>query len=267
MSIGIFDLNIRQARKLGLALLCSATLSACVDGANGFSFAPKTMPSTDGAQEGPVIAKTTRATLALGSFVVTAPKGYCIDETSISNGLQSSSLMLAKCSSLDGKGAGADTTVMSVQISNRRGAGAVAPTATDLAQATAPRRVLQQKQKGALALVQVATGGNEVFSVADPVHWRGATLLDQRLVLLGLFAPKGSSMTSNTGSDALTKLAKGLSATRGSLLGNNSKAPDTSVEGNAIEQSEVASKIPAPDTVEPAKKGARGLIGRLLNRS
>lgn len=267
MNIGICDLNKRQARKLGLALLCSASLSACVDGANGRSFAPKDTAQTKGAKEGTIVAKSTRATLARGSFIVTAPEGYCIDESSINNRLQSGSLMLAKCSSLDGKGAGADTTVMSLQISNRRGARAVAPTTTDLAQASAPRRVLQQKQKGALALIQVATGGDEVFSVADPVHWRGSTLLDQRLVLLGLFAPKGSSMTSDAGADLLTKLTKGLSATRGSILGNNSNTPATPVEGSPIEQLGIVSKIPAPNTVEPEKKGARGLIGRLLNRS
>jgi hypothetical protein len=268
MSIGICDLNMSKACVLGFALLCSVALSAC-DGADGagFSFAPKTATPQTSTQTGPVIPKTTRTTLARGLVNLKAPKGYCIDTTSISNGLQGSSAMLAKCSSLDGKGAGADAAVMSVSISPRRGDAAATPSANDLAQAATPRNILQLKQKGNLALVQIGTGGTDVFSAADQVHWRGATSLDTRLVLLGLFAPEGSTLTADKGGELLTSLARGISATRGSLLGLGKAPVDAQPVLDGQTQPEAARRISTPDTVEVEKKGASGFIGRLLNRS
>ncbi|MGH1576673.1 hypothetical protein [Planktotalea sp.] len=268
MSIGICDLNMSKARVLGFALLCSASLSACNrNGGEGFSFAPKKADARTGSEEGPVVPKTTETTLARGSVTLKAPKGYCIDETSVTNGLQGSSAMLAKCSSLDGIGAGSDAAVMSVSISPRRGNDAIAPTPTDLAKAAEPRRILQLKEKGKLALVQIGSGGDEVFSAADPVHWRGATMLDTRLVLLGAFAPKGSVLTSNKGADLLASLARGISATRGSLLGRASAPANPDGEAGQANQPKDDPSTPAPESVESEKKGASGLIARLLNRS
>lgn len=268
MSIGICDLNIGKARRLGFALVCSASLSACVGNSGaGFSFAPKSAVSSEAVQTSPATPKTTRTTLARGSITLKAPKGYCIDETSISNGLQGSSAMLAACTSLDGKGAGMEAAVMTVSISPRRGEGAAAPSTNDLAQAAAPRSILQLKQKGTLALVKVGSGGNEVFSPADPVHWRGATSLDTRLVLLGLFAPEGSELTSDKGATLLASLARGISAKRGSLLGAAKRETEAEVETATETQPKAASISNAPDTVEAKKKGASGFIARLLNRS
>lgn len=269
MSIGICDLGIGKARRLGFALLCGASLSACSnEGGAGFSFAPTSSPgSGEGAQSGPAVPKSTRTTLARGTITLKAPKGYCIDDTSVSNGLQGSSAMLAKCSSLDGKGAGADAAVMSISVSPRRGEGALLPSTNDLAQAASPRSILQLKQKGDLALVQVGTGGSNVFSAAGPVHWRGATALDTRLVLLGLFAPEGSQLSGDKGAALLASLARGLSATRGSLFSLGVDGSDEEPKQARANQPESASEIPATDTVEAKKKGASSVIGRLLNRS
>lgn len=268
MSIGICDLSYRKARTLGFALVGSVTLGACSDSSGaGFSFAPRSSEPSESVQKGPIVPKTTRTTLARGTVTLKAPKGYCIDETSISNGLQGSSAMLAKCTALDGMGAGQDAAVMTVSVSPRRGDAAGNPSTNDLAQAAAPRSVLQLKQKGNLALVQVGSGGKDVFSRADPVHWRGATSLDTRLVLLGLFAPEGSELTSDKGATLLASLARGISATRGSLLGLNRQTPNPKIAAPAETQPKDASNIPATDTVEPDKKGALGFIGRLLNRS
>ncbi|MGB7319568.1 MAG: hypothetical protein WBC85_16515 [Planktotalea sp.] len=261
MSIGICDLNKSKARVLGFALLCSASLSACSNSNGaGFSFAPKSEQESRAEVTGPVVPSTTHTTLARGSIRLKAPKGYCIDETSISNGLQGSSAMLARCSSLNGKGADAGVAVMAVSVSPRRGADASAPTIQDLTSAAAPNKVLQHVQKGNLALVQLASGGNEVLVPASPVHWRGATTLDTRLILLSLFAPEGSALTGNDGATLLASLAKGISAKRGSFLGSAG-------EQSSANQPKSVSENFTPDTVDPAKKGAKGLIARLLNRS
>ena len=268
MSIGICDLSASKAPRLGLALVCCASLGACVNGGGGgFSFAPKSDATGEGAQSGPIVPKTTTTTLARGTITLKAPKGYCIDETTVNNGLQGSSAMLAQCSSLDGKGAGAGAAVMSVSISPRRGEQALAPTSAHLAQAAEPRKDLQQTQKGNLAMVQIATGGDEVFSPADPVHWRGATQLDTRLVILGLYAPLGSDLVKGNGASLLASLARGISVKRGALLGLKNTAPQGEDVETTDNQPQVASEISTPDTVEPVKKGAGGLIARLLNRS
>lgn len=266
MSIGICDLTIGQARRLGLALVCCASLSACVGG-EGFSFAPNGAAAPESSQADRAYAKSTQVTLARGAVKVKAPEGFCIDQASVSSGLRRSSAILAKCSSLDGKGAGEDTAVMSVQISARRGSTTAAPSGQDLINATRPRRTLQSKQKGDLALIQIATGGDEVFSAADPVHWRGATALDTRLLLLGLFAPKGSEMTSDEGAELLASLERGISATQGSLLGLGPAASNASSETDAENQLKDVPKDSTTETVEPTKKGGQGFIARLLNRS
>jgi hypothetical protein len=263
MSIGICDLNTSKARTSGFAFVCCVTLGACSEGASPFSASKSGSDVANAAQTSPAIPKSTQTTMARGSIKLPAPKGYCIDDTSVQSGLNGSSAMLSTCSSLDGKGSGSDAAVMSVNISPRSGNGASNPTTQNLTQAVAPRAVLQQSQQGNLALVKVASGGNEVFSPADPVHWRGATLLDTRLVTLALFAPKGSELTSNKGAALLTSLARGISATRGSLLGLNTNATPS----DAKAQLEDVSNISAPDTVDPAKKGTGGFIARLLNRS
>ena len=269
MSIGICDLRTAaKVRSLGLAAVCTLSLGACVDGGGGgFSFAPKSAAQAESEQIGPAVPKSTKTTLARGTITLKAPKGYCIDESTVSNGLQGSSAMLAKCSALDGKGSGADTAVMSVSVSPRRGAAAPAPTLNDLVQAAAPRKVLQQTQKGNLALIQIATGGDDVFSPADPVHWRGATALDTRLVILALYAPVGSDLVKAKGASLLATLARGISVKRGSLLSAKATAtPATGPQANTF-QPEVAPVNLGTDTVEPEKKGAGGFIARLLNRS
>ncbi len=268
MSIGICDLNTSKARVLGFALLCSASLSACNStGGAGFSFAQKgDAPVANAANSDPVVPNTSKTTLARGSVTLKAPKGFCIDQTSVSNGLQGSSAMLAECSALDGKGA-RDGAVMSVSISPRRGEQISAPSTDDLSKAAAPRKILQRTQKGDLALVQIASGGNDVFSPAAPVHWRGATLLDTRLVLLGLFAAEGSDLTGNKGAALLASLARGISAKRGTLLGAITPTQGkNTLDANSTQPKSVPENA-TPDTVEADKKAGKGFIARLLNRS
>lgn len=258
MSIGICNLDTSKARVLGFALVSCTALSACVGG-EGFSFAP----NNNGASSTVVVPNTRQTTLARGTVKLKAPKGYCIDEGSVSTGLQGSSAMLATCSSLDGKGASADSSVMSVQVSARRADVESAPAIQHLIDAAQPRAVLQTKQKGNLALAQIATGGDDVFGPADPVHWRAVTELDTRLIVLGLFAPAGSDLAGDKGGQLLASLARGLSATRGTLLGLATE----SSENEEVAQPKSEQNASTPDTVDPEKKAGRGFIGRLLNRS
>lgn len=266
MNTGTSDRAARPVRLSGGALVLCCLLAGCnTSGGQGFSFA--SAGGTGDAQTGPVVPKSTQTSLARGAVTLKAPRGYCIDDTSVSNGLQGSSALLAKCSALDGKAAGPDAAVMTVSISPRRGAGAGAPSADDLADAVAPHQVLSRAMRGELALVQVASGADAAFAPADPVHWRGATELDTRLVLLGLFAPEGSAMRGAKGGDMLATLARGISATRGTLFSRAAPAGMDADGSKQETQPEGVSNTEATDTVEPEKKGLRKLIGGLLNRS
>ncbi|MEM9579870.1 MAG: hypothetical protein AAF891_04225 [Pseudomonadota bacterium] len=246
------------------ALSCLA-LTGCVAG--GFSFASGEGEIT-GVQIGPVVAKSKETKLAQGAVTVKAPKNYCIDDASVTNGLTGSSVRIAKCTALDGKGGAAATSaVMTVRVSPRRTAEAPVPTTDDLAAAVAPAEILASQQKGSLALVHVASGGDDAFKPADPRHWRGATALDTRLVLLSLYAPKGAPMAGGKGADLLTSLARGISVTRGGFLGLTAQPDDASKAAD----DEAGAATPPLDEALPendvGKKGLAKALGRLFNRS
>jgi len=130
MNTGISRRSLRILTALGL---CGA-LAGC-NAAQGFSFAAAGKDdAAQGTQIGAAIPKLASAELARGAVNVTAPKGYCIDQTSIVSGLGGSSATLAPCSALDGKGASREmSAVMTVSVSPRRPSPAPAPTSADLA--------------------------------------------------------------------------------------------------------------------------------------
>lgn len=272
MNTGICNPYLK--RRVLLAVSFCMGLSACSTGiGEGFSFASLGAGDapTEGAQTGPVIPKTTKTTLARGTVTLKAPKGYCIDETSVSNGLTGSYAMLSNCSSLDGKGAGVNAATMTVSVSPRRQAGAPVPTPQDFAAALAPAEVISAKQKGALTLVQVTAEEGSPLTPADPIHWRGATVLDTRLILLAIYAPAGAMMSGDKGGELLVSLARGISTTRTGLLdaltgpldegSTADTAPPTPVQGETDETALNAEGSETP------KKGLFGSIGRLFNPS
>lgn len=266
MNTGISDPARTLYRGAGLLAISTLIAGCNPSGDQGFSFA-RAGTQTEAAQTGPVVPKTTKTTLARGAITLKAPRSYCIDETSVTTGLQGSSAMLAKCSSLDGKGAGADTAVMTVNISPRKGEGQPAPHPSDLAKAIGEDRVIRRMQKGQLSLVQVSTGGNEAFSPADPVHWRAATSLDTRLVLLGLFVPEGSELRGDKGGDLLASLARGISANTGGFLGLSRQPNNPERKAEQTGQPEADKTTDVANSTESRKKGLGKLIGRLLKRS
>lgn len=257
--------------RFALALLAGASLAGCSgDGGGGLSFAaPNGEP--EGAQIGPAIPKAKSTQLAQGDVTVKAPDGYCVDETSVVSNLAGSSVILGKCSALDGKGASAETSaIMTVSVSPRRDATSSAPTPEDLAQSVAPASVLSSQQTGALSLVHVANGGDDIFAPADPKHWRGATMLDTRLVLLGLYAPKGAPMAENAGAALMTQLARGISATRGGLLGlggRNRTARDSPQKTDIGADSADAIANEGTGSKQAPENLPKRLFGRLFNRS
>lgn len=257
---------INTATRRGLLPIAAFALSGCLGGGEGLSFAPT---NTDTTTSSPTVPHSQKTALARGGVTVKAPNGYCIDDTSVRNGLVNSSALIATCTSLKGKGSGLDSAVMTVNVSARRPSESQAPDADTLAQAIGPDRALSRSQKGTLALVNVKDGGDDMFAPADARHWRGATTLDTRLVLLGLYAPEGSALAGSGGSALMVKLAKGISATKGSFLGRalsqdqNTQEPSTQPDSSA--QTETA--VEEAGGKEIPKKGVRGLIGRLFKQS
>ena len=266
MNTGISRRSLRILTALGL---CGA-LAGC-NAAQGFSFAAAGKDdAAQGTQIGAAIPKLASAELARGAVNVTAPKGYCIDQTSIVSGLGGSSATLAPCSALDGKGASREmSAVMTVSVSPRRPSPAPAPTSADLAAAVAPAEVLSAQTKGQLALVHVATGGDALFQPADPKHWRAATSLDSRLVLLSLYAPADAPLAADAGAALLSQLARGIKATRsGGLLGLRAPAPEAQDGQDALATQETLAPAGTQPEAEAAQqKGLKRVFGRLFNRS
>lgn len=245
-------------------------LAGCMGGGEGFSFASADSDPV-GDQIGPVIPKSTSTQLARGAVTVKAPKGYCIDDSSVSTGLTGSTATLAKCTALDGRGAAPDrSAVMTVAVSNRRPAPQAAPTADDLAAASAPLEVLAKRQQGTLSMVQLASGGDRVFAPADPKHWRGVTTLDTRLILLAVYAPAGAVMAGDQGADLMRQLARGISATRGGFLSrsNAPQADEIAPEESAADARTTKAVSETQSPGDPsAEKGLGRVFGRLFNRS
>lgn len=276
MTTGISELTLRSRAAMLPAVFLG--LGACSGSGEGFSFATKGISAPPApVQVAPSRPKSRKVTLARGDITVHAPKGFCIDTGSVKQGLSESSVLLARCSALDGKGADGPAAVMSLRVSARRSAQQSQVTLADLASAFDAADVLTQQQKGSLAIVQVRQTPNVPFKGTDATRWHAATGLDDRLVLMSLYAPKGGSMAKSAGSATLIALARGLSAKRGNILERLQRqnpdearaAPASSNKKQQINPAPTAS-APVPDvvTVDPdAKKPRRGLIGRLFNLS
>lgn len=272
MSTGISNLMQRAAWKR--AVLCPVFclgLGACAGG-DGFSFAaaPESGAAAD-AQADPVLQKSTEAVLARGAITLVSPKGYCIEDQSVTTTLSGSMARLAACTSLDGKGAGRNAAVMLVNVSEQKPGEISAPSISDLTEVVAPAPVVRSEQRGALALVQVAEGGSAVFAPADPQHWRAATVLDNRLVLLSLYAPKGSELTGAAGSALLQDLAKGLSAKRLPILSRLTRGTPAPEESGGDVESSADPAAEADKTGEDADRrfgfGLGALASRVFNQS
>ena len=159
-------------------------------------------------------APLTEAALGTGAVRLSAPRGYCIDRSSLRRLKGGGGFaLIAPCTQLTGtRGVTAAPALMTVSVMPQ-GSGAPAPDADSLATAIAPAPVGTEGQTAGLVYAQVMRGGEAVLPGGDPRHWRGARLLAGHLASLALYVPEGSPLAGREGRLLLGDLASGLSAT------------------------------------------------------
>lgn len=149
-----------------------------------------------------------------GALTVTAPRGYCVDRSSL-RGPSGRVVLLASCERLTGMpGVAVEPAVMTVSILPQA-EDAPAPTPEGLARAVAPARVGQSGVMGDLAYAQVIRGDTAPLPGGDPRHWRGARVVAGHLVGLALYAPEGSALGGAEGRALLLALSEGVRAEQG----------------------------------------------------
>lgn len=193
-----------RAMRAALGLVLVAGTAGCLDGGgggNGGGFLAGL-----GAPRQAVPERLLSATLAGGAIVVDAPGGFCIDRGATESAQTGTFAMLVSCASL-GAGNGAAPAIMTVTVSDQLHDGP-APSAEDLAVMTREHGVAAQRMRDGVAIVQLGTGGDRAISAADPRHWRGALVVNRRLVGLAAYGPPDSAFARSTGGRALARLGR-----------------------------------------------------------
>lgn len=180
-----------------IPVILLATLAGCIKGqAPGFA-----------APSGPS-KKLEQMAFYNGAVVVQAPPGYCIDAGSRHRAETSRLVLLASCAALgNGDAQFAEPALIVVSVGPGR-PGLSPPTASALANSLATAPPLATVDTDGVALVQLDSGGARVLPGGDPRHWRGATVVNEHLISLAIYGPKGGGVAGRNGRDTLLRLAR-----------------------------------------------------------
>lgn len=185
-------------------LLGAAYLTGCAEtGASG----RMSLLATD-ADATPELVTSTR--LAGGAITVSGPDGYCIDPTTLRRTSLGGFAAIASCNIMSGGQDGpiVEPALMTVTVSPAAGA---APSPADLADALGTT-LLQDRELSALAVGQMASGGQSAFDGSDPRHWRGAFVIGRHLIGVTLYAPQDSPMLGAQGAAFLNTVSSAIRA-------------------------------------------------------
>ena len=147
-----------------------------------------------------------------GEVVVTGPRGYCIDRSSIKRGPGGRFALLASCESLtDQPGISVEPAVMTVAVLPHA-TRAVQPSSDAMVEALGRGSVRDTEDGDGIALVHIAEGGDTVLPGGDPSYWRASMVINGHLVGLAAYGPKGGAVAGTGGRDLLRDLAEDLRA-------------------------------------------------------
>lgn len=159
-----------------------------------------------------------KTTVVMGGnrVALRAPTGFCIDPDSVSKDGRNGFAMLALCDRLSPETAIATLSGQSpavVTVSTKPWTlDDQSITAAAIAAAYPDGMVIEQRDGPPLALVKARGGATDLEGV-DDIHWRGAFVVNDQLVVLGLFAPENSRALGSSGAALLRKLAQRTIAT------------------------------------------------------
>ncbi len=144
-----------------------------------------------------------RARMFGGAVIVAGPGGYCIDPGTLQGHSDEGFAVIASCRILSGGRVGRDVPPVVITVAVGANEGNEALPSPAMLAALSGTELLSGGLVDGFVAANLADGGREVLEDGDPRHWRGAFLLDGRLVGLALYAPKGSEMTGPAGRDLL----------------------------------------------------------------
>jgi hypothetical protein len=196
----------------------------------------------------------TRVRLAEGDIIVTAPKGYCVDKSSVVSRGQGTFVLLADCAILNGtpETAPQNLGVLTVTVSAPL-EGAV--TIDGLAQVTPDANVISERTSGGLSVVHLAHGGDKVMPNSDPSHWRGAFLHNGRAIAMAAYGPLDGIVPHDTGGALLKTLAGNIREA------SPSRAAWVAIDAGATGAAEGTT---AATGAQIPGKGVRKLFGRVF---
>lgn len=215
---------------------------------SGFSFAAQT-----GQYEPEISAsRTTHAQFADGDVVLVAPSGYCIDQTMLRQEGSEGFALLPRCNLMHGSSWFGRNRAAIITATIGKAASNGAPRTADIARTAEGAKLVYYDDKGVLPLVRLhwpnhSTAGG---AGASPEHWRGAFVLNDHLVLLALYAPKGSDLLGQAGADVLTEMTlRSLNATTATIGQAPADTPPV--------QAEAHENAPAQTAAQSATSGPR----------
>ena len=185
----------RMRRRAGLLLVC-LPLAACLDvaGESGPDDALRALAFYD------------------GEVIVTGPRGYCIDRSSIKRGPAGRFALLASCESLtDQPGISVEPAVLTVAVLPHA-TSAVQPSSEAMAEALGRASVRDTEDGDGIAIVHIAQGGDTVLPGGDPSYWRASMVINGHLVGLAAYGPRDGAIAGTGGRDVLRDLAETLRA-------------------------------------------------------
>ena len=237
---------LQAAALLGVVL----ALSGCMGEAGG-GLGFLTAGQTQG-EAGRAVPIAREARLGAGTVIVIPPVGYCLDRSSITDRPSGGFALIASCESLTGRmgSVAVDPAVITVTVSGP-GENRDQPQAARLAQALPEGTALNEINGDGLTVVHVeGRAGALPGARGDARHWRGAMVVNDRLVGLALYSAEGSNLAGADGERMLVTLAE--------LIRENSPF----LPGNPGPDNASAAPQPAGDTAEP--QPLRKLFGRLF---
>ncbi|MBB96865.1 MAG: hypothetical protein CML68_19985 [Rhodobacteraceae bacterium] len=167
------------------------------------------LPAGAGAGKTQSAGRQTSALLA-GRVALTAPAGFCIDPSSVTTSGRTGFAMLARCAQLSPQTAlvalsGQSPAVMTVTTKPWT-EGDTEITDATIAAAYPDGAVIERRPGGPVPMVKAR--GDRAFSALDDTHWRGAFVVNDQLVVIGLFAPKDSRALGASGANLVSALGR-----------------------------------------------------------
>ncbi|MFN3209971.1 MAG: hypothetical protein ACE369_13405 [Roseovarius sp.] len=147
-----------------------------------------------------------------GAVVVRGPRGYCVDADSVRRQPSNRLVFLGSCEALSGTaGVSVPPALIVVNVAGRQ-PGRARPTAAVIAASAAPKKPLAAIDDDGLALVHLDAGGELALPGGDPRYWRGALVINDHLVSLAVYGPRGSTLADDAGRRLIVDLARALRA-------------------------------------------------------